>query len=44
MNDVCRFSRDYVVERSCVEPVYVGDVSGDPSPNKLLSISRINER
>ena len=38
MNDVCRFSRDHVVgcsERtvlSCLEPVYVGDVSGDTSP------------
>ena len=38
MNDVCRFSRDHVVEcsertvLSCLEPVCVGEVSGDTSP------------
>ena len=39
MNDVCRFSRNHVVEcsertvLSCLEPVcYAGDVSGDTSP------------
>ena len=38
MNDVCLFSRYHVVEcseravLSCLEPVYVGDVSGDTSP------------